>query len=190
MMITSTFGSTSNSKSASETSLTAAALATATSRISNWTDGHRRFAFSTTSFPASLFRPQIRPTLFGRNGSGSFRDSSNKPSRASLFFNASSRASNSPSPTLRSSFTWNASEPFLLHHCGLDRITMRAFCSSGATESKTFLKHLIEMLISALVSRNRIKIVGEPGRTFISDNSPSIQSSGRSSIICPIRSVT
>ena len=44
------------------------------------------------------------------------------------------------------------------------------------------------MLISALVSRKRIKIVGDPGLTFISDSSPSIQTSLNESTIAPMRS--
>ena len=187
-MITSTFGFASSSASAALTSETAAAFATATSRISNCTLGQRRLAFSTTSLPASLFRPQINPTTLGRNGSGFLRSKSNSPSAANKFFNASRRAINSPTPTWRISEILNESEPFFVHQVGFERITTLAFCSSGATESNTFLKQRTEMLISALVSRSLIKIVGEPGLTFISDSSPSIQTSLKPSMIVPIRS--
>ena len=188
IIITSTSGLASSSASAALTSETAAAFATATSRISNLTLGQRRLAFSTTSFPASLFRPQIKPTTFGRKGNAFFRSKSKRPSAANKFFNASSRAINSPTPTWRISEILNESEPFLVHQVGFERITTRALVSSGAIESKTFLKQRTEMLISALVSRSRIKIVGEPGLTFISDSSPSIQTSLRPSMMVPIRS--
>ena len=82
----------------------------------------------------------------------------------------------------------NESEPFLVHQVGFDLITTRAFCSSGAIESKTFLKQRTEILISALVSRSLMKIVGEPGRTFISESSPSIHTSLSESTIEPMRS--
>ena len=131
MMMTSTSLSAANSRNALETSVTAAPPWTATSRISNITFGQRRFAFSTTSFSASVLRPQISPTFFGNSGSSIFRSKLNKPSRASSVFKASSRANNSPTPTCRISRADKVSEPFFVYHDGLAYIITRAFGGSG-----------------------------------------------------------
>ena len=114
MMMTSTSLFASSSRSASDTSETAAAPCTVTSRISNFTLGQRRLAFSTTSFSASVFRPQIRPITLGKSGSATLRSESNSPSPANRFLSASSRANNSPTPTWRISRAEKESDPFLV----------------------------------------------------------------------------
>ena len=126
----------SNSFSATDTSLTALLLATATSRISNSTPGQRRFAFWTTSFSASLLRPQITPTFFGRKGSFFFRSGSKSPSAANLFFSASSLASRSPTPSFSTSTTLNEIEPFLVQYLGRAFTLTLAFCSRPRKVSK------------------------------------------------------
>ena len=98
MTMTSTVGSSSSACTAATTSVTAVGPCTATARTSNRTTGHRRRAFSTTSRSAALARPQTRPTVRGRNGSGRLRSSANSPSAASSRRRCSSRASSSPTP--------------------------------------------------------------------------------------------
>ncbi|CAB4997366.1 unannotated protein [freshwater metagenome] len=139
MMMTSTSSNSSSSRSAADTSTTAAAPCTATSRISNSTAGQRRRAFSTTSFSASVLRPQIRPTLRGNFGKATLRSALNKPSAAKTPFRASRRASNSPTPTWRISFADIVSDPFLVNQDALAWITTRAFAGSGCTAANTFL---------------------------------------------------
>ena len=139
MMMTSTSGSSSSSFSAADTSTTAAAPCTATSRISNSTAGQRRRAFSTTSFSASVLRPQIKPTFRGSLGSAIFRSALNKPSAANFSFSASRRARSSPTPTWLISLADIVSEPFLVNHEGLAWITTRAFAGSGCTLANTDL---------------------------------------------------
>ena len=131
MMMTSTSGLASSSASAAETSTTAAAPCTATSRISNCTAGQRRRAFSTTSFSASVLRPQMRPTVCGNRGSAILRSALNNPSRANFSFSASRRARSSPTPTCRISLAESVSDPFLVNHDGFAWITTRAFAGSG-----------------------------------------------------------
>ncbi|CAB4839181.1 unannotated protein [freshwater metagenome] len=118
MTITSISGSASSSRSAADTSVTAAAPWTVTSRISKTTLGQRRLAFSTTSFSASVFRPQISPTFFGRSGSSTLRSKSKRPSAASSDLSASRRANNSPTPTCRISRADKVSEPFFVYQDG------------------------------------------------------------------------
>ena len=175
MMMTEISGFASSSWRATETSVTAAAPWTATSRISNWTDGQRLLAFSTTSFSASEFRPQIRPTLFGKNGSSFLRSAAKSPSDASWSLRSSRRASNSPTPTCLISLTLIESEPLLAYQETFEYITTRAFAGRGFTASRTDLWHMMDRLISALVSRSLIKTICAPGRTVTSDSSPSIQ---------------
>ena len=139
MMMTSTSLSASNSRSACDTSETAAAPCTVTSRISNSTIGQRRFPFSTTSFIASVLRPQISPTLRGRSGRLTLRSESKSPSAASRLLSCSSRASNSPTPTWRISRADKVSEPFFVYQDALAKRTTRAFCGSGCTDAKTDL---------------------------------------------------
>ena len=139
IMMTSTNGLASSSRSACETSTTAAAPCTATSRISNCTAGQRRRAFSTTSFSASVLRPQIKPTVRGRRGSAILRSVLKRPSRANFSFSASKRASNSPTPTWRISFAESVSEPFLVNQDGLAWITTRALAGSGCAVANTVL---------------------------------------------------
>jgi len=153
MMMTSTSLSASNSFSAALTWMTASAPCTCTSRISNCTDGHRRLAFSKTSFSASELRPQIKPILFGSSGNAFFHLASNKPSAAKRLLSISSLASSSPTPISLISRTQKEIEPFLVYQDGLAKILMRAF-------SLTFVLlkipdgHAIEILISTLESRS------------------------------------
>ena len=138
-MMTSTSAIASSSDKAADTSTTAAAPCTVTSRISNSTDGQRRLAFSTTSFSASVFRPQIKPIFLGSNGSATFLSSAKSPSLARRVFNSSKRAISSPIPTWRISRAERVSEPFFVYHDALAYITTRAFCGSGETLDKTDL---------------------------------------------------
>ena len=131
MMMTSTSLSASSSRSACETSETAAAPCTVTSRLSNSTIGQRRFAFSTTSFIASVLRPQMSPTLRGSSGSAILRSESKSPSAASTLFSCSSRARSSPTPTWRISRADKVSEPFFVYQEAFANRTTRAFCGSG-----------------------------------------------------------
>ena len=131
MMITSTSLSASSSRNASDTSDTAAAPCTVTSRISNSTLGQRRLAFSTTSFSASVLRPQIRPIFFGSSGKETLRSESKRPSDARRVFSASRRASSSPTPTWRISRADKVREPFFVYHDGFAYITTRAFAGNG-----------------------------------------------------------
>ncbi len=130
--MTSTPRSASSSLSAALTSGTVLGPWTETVRISNWTAGQRRRAFSTTSFSAALDRPQMSPTLWGRNGSGRFRSMSNNPSDAKMALRCSSLARSSPTPTGR---TWRAAScrvPRLVQNVGLAWTTTRAPSASGA----------------------------------------------------------
>ena len=130
--MTSTLRSASSSLKAALTSGTVFGPWTATVRISNWTAGQRRRAFSTTSFSAALARPQMSPILCGRNGKGRFRSKSNSPSDASIRLRCSSLASSSPTPTGR---TWRAAScrvPRLVQKVGLAWTTTRAPSASGA----------------------------------------------------------
>ena len=163
-------------------------LATETPQIVHRISKIVLWCMAASPFVLAFVLPQIKPTTLGRKGSGFLRSKSKSPSATNKFFSASSRTINSPIPTWRISEILKESDPFFVHQVGFERITTRAFCSSGATESNTFLKQRTEILISALVSRSLMKIVGDPGLTFISDSSPSIQTSLRSSMIAPIRS--
>ena len=131
MMMTSTSISASSSRNAFETSETAAAPCTVTSRISNSTLGQRRLAFSTTSFSASVLRPQIRPIFFGRSGKAVLRSESKRPCDARRVLSASRRASSSPTPTWRISRADKVREPFFVYHDGFAYITTRAFAGRG-----------------------------------------------------------
>ena len=99
MTMTSISRSASSSRSAATTWVTACGPCTATSRTAKRTAGHRRRAFSTTSRSAALARPQINPTVRGRNGNGRLRRASSSPSLASTRLRCSIWASSSPTPT-------------------------------------------------------------------------------------------
>ena len=189
MTITSTSGSASSSRSAADTSVTAAAPCTVTSRISNTTLGQRRLAFSTTSFSASVLRPQIRPTFLGKSGRLTFLSESNKPSAASRVLSASNLANNSPTPTCLISRADKVSEPFFVYQLGFANITTRAFAGSGWAAAITDLWHITDSDISSLGSRRRINAI-TPLRSLSSLISPSTQIGPKRSTYSFIASVT
>jgi hypothetical protein len=157
MTITCTARSASRRRSASVTSVTAYGPWTATSSTWNLTAGQRVAALRSTSRSAALSRPQIRPMVAGRKGSGRLRSGANTPSAASDRRSRSSRASNSPMPTARISIPVRENEPRAVLRSGLAHTTTRAPSAGGGSAASSTARAQITRTETAATGSRSVK---------------------------------
>ena len=164
MTITSTDGSASSRCSALTISPTAYCPWTATGSTRNWTAGQRWAELRSTSFSAAESRPQIRPILPGRNGSGRLRSAANSPSAARARRSRSSRASSSPMPTARISVAEREKEPRLVLKSGFAQTSTRAPSPGGGSVASRTVRGQITRTETAATGSRRVRNAVLPRR--------------------------